>query len=161
MTTDNGAVIQSIVSEFVAHRASSVSLIASAVVARRIGRGDVVKGYRVGIKSRTFSEHCWYRLDNRDFDLGTIISTRVIAATNPECVRALGLMIFRLSTERPLNYAEIVVGTKSRRGSGGTDTYSASADEHRDFERDYSEYVTSPAEYWARAPSWVRRLAQV
>ena len=91
-------VIEDVVSKFVCKRKHGVCLIASALVVHRLDNGEVIEGYLVFDSHQCYIRHYWCRIDGKDYDIGTLINTRLEIAHIPS----------RLSQVAPENYTYMI-----------------------------------------------------
>ena len=141
-------VIQRIVDAFVARRCSSACLVATAIVANQMGRGEVVEGYQIADEIKGYGRHYWYRLDGVDYDVGTLIALRVIPLIKPSARWWVEGRTIRLSTEPPTARYTYWCGVD--------------ADDEaqcRKLEKSYRAYKQTPHKFWKQAPRWMRELA--
>ena len=77
-------ILEDVIQRFVVRRKYGVCLVASALLRHRLGGvGDVIQGYLILDSHHCYFRHYWYRLDGKDYDVGTSISTRLNIAHPP------------------------------------------------------------------------------
>ena len=128
------SVIEDVVSKFVCKRKYGVCLIASALVVHRLDNGEVIEGYLVFDSHQCYIRHYWCRIDGKDYDIGTLINTRLEIAHIPS----------RLSQVAPENY-----------------TYMSTLDQEelRDLEKGYQLYLSNRRKFWKSSRmGWLKKL---
>ena len=133
--TNLDSVLEDVVRVFVEKDRYGVCLVASALLRHRLnGTGMIIEGYLIFDQMKFYVRHYWFRINDKDYDVGTAINVGLNIHVPPS----------RLSEVPPLNY-----------------TYASMFDKNElmELEKGYMLYLTKPKKFWKSSPmNWLKRL---
>ena len=131
------AEVEDVVCRFVVRRKYGVCLVASALLRHRLGNdGEVIQGYLIFDTIQCYVRHYWFRIDGKDYDIGTIINTRLNIGCPPT----------RLSQAAPSQSCYKYVSAIDQ-------------EELTVLEEGYQLYYTKPKKFWKSSRmNWLRKL---
>ena len=129
--------LEAVVCRFVYKRKYGVCLVASTLLRHRLDHdGEVIQGYRIFDSVHCYVRHYWFRIDGKDYDVGTIIDTRLKIDLPPS----------RFSQAVP---------------SQSCYTYVSALDQEEltTLEKGYQLYLTNPKAFWkCSRMNWLKKL---
>ena len=126
------------INDFVSRKITAACLVSSAILVHRLKGGGVVEGYLINDRMKYYVRHYWCRINERDYDVGTIINTILM----PDVFRKLGKR--RLSQTPPpdgYKYVSII-----------------NPHELKKLEDGYILYSNNPKVFWKDSPGWMRKI---
>ena len=135
--TNLDTLLEDVVRVFVEKSKYGVCLVASALLRHHVNRaGMIIEGYLIFDQMKCYVRHYWFRINGKDYDVGSIINT------------SLNIYVpsSRLSEVPPSNY-----------------TYASMLDENElmELEKGYMLYLTNPKRFWKSSPmNWLKRLVR-
>ena len=137
--TDFDAEVENVIDIFVARNRFGVCLLSSTLLVNRLREGNVIEGYQLFEREKTYIRHYWVRINNQDVDPGTEINQRLQLPHAP--------IPTRITEEKP-----------------GDDYFYASGlnlEELEELENGYRLYQESPKRYWKLITArlgWIRKF---
>ena len=134
---DLDTLLEDVVRVFVEKGKYGVCLVASALLHHRANRaGKIIEGYLIFDQMKCYVRHYWFRINGKDYDVGSIINTSLNIYDS----------FSRLSEVTPPNY-----------------TYASMLDENElmELEKGYMLYLTNSKKFWKSSPmGWLKRLVR-